>query len=72
MARGALGATGPHVQRPAAKEYNIGDDSVTIPHRPMMAICARDQQIRACHVTKATVQVIKRSMCNLFERNHEW
>ena len=57
MARGAYGATGPRAQKPAAKEFNIGGDSVTVPRRPMVAICAWDRQIKACLATKATVQV---------------
>ena len=57
MARGAHGATGPLAQRLAAKECNIEGDSVTIPRRQMVAICAWDRQIKLCLVTKATVQV---------------
>ena len=57
MVLGAYGATGPLVQRPAAKECNIGGDFVTAPRRPMVVICAWDPQIKACLVTKATVQV---------------
>lgn len=57
MAGGALGAIGPRVQRPATKECNTGGDSVTVLRRLMVAICASDRQIKACLVTKATVQV---------------
>lgn len=56
MVDGALGVTGPPVQNLVDKVSKVDNGCATVLLRPTVADCAWGRLIRACHVTKVTVQ----------------